>query len=156
MKPAIYVLTLAAAMLANPAFAQEQPTTVQRAVKAVPVLQAKMNDPDSFQLISVHTATEKGIKCDGKWCKHKEHFTFTNVCFIFRAHNAMGGYGSPNVAVLVSENEDDAMKGDSGKLLIIGTEEEAESGGLAGVGWHGACQSRKFDQDITGDVKASK
>jgi hypothetical protein len=113
-----------------------------------------MNDPDSFALIAVHTAINKGVKCDGKFCRHKETDYVTNVCFTFRAHNAYGGYGSPQTAVLITENEDFLLHKQSGQLLVIGTDAETASG-VSVPEWAKTCRSSKFDKDITAEVKAA-
>jgi hypothetical protein len=151
----IPLLTLA---ITSVAFAQADSTTViQRAAAAVPTLRSMMNDPDSFVLIAVHTAINKGVKCDGSFCKHKTPNYVTNLCFTFRSHNPMGGYGQPNVAVLITENEDHMLKGQSGQLLVIGTLEEAETNsGLSLPEWQKTCRSSKFDKDVTAEVKAAQ
>jgi hypothetical protein len=69
----------------------------------------------------------------------------------------MGGYGQPNVAVLITENEDHMLKGQSGQLLVIGTLEEAETNsGLSLPEWQKTCRSSKFDKDVTAEVKAAQ
>jgi hypothetical protein len=148
-------LVILALTLACSAFAQtDSATTIKRAADAVPVLRSRMTDPQSFTLEAVHTAITKDAKCHGKGCVHP--VSITNLCFEFRSHNAMGGYGQPNVAVLISENDGYLLHGDSGKLLVIGTTEEAETNsGFAVPEWSKACRSKKFDVDITAEVKAA-
>lgn len=134
----------------------DTPDLVQRAASAVPTLHDRMNDPDSFVLMAVHTATTKGKECLDKWCKHKEPISVSNVCYTFRSHNAMGGYGDPSVAILVADTDWDMLKKDSGKLLVIGTQEEADhNSGMIMPEWAKDCQSKKYDADITAQVKAA-
>ncbi len=139
MKHTLCLLTLAAAMLVSPAFAQTNPA-VQQAVSTVPLIRAQMNDPDSFVLLSVEQT---------KPTKRANAFIegAYNLCYVFRSRNAMGGYGSPQVALQLwsfkkAEN--------NGKLEFIGTTEDAKYG--AG---HGQCEAKNLATDLTAEVLAA-
>ena len=153
MKRTVLMLAL---VLASSAMAFAQDPVVQRAAARVPILKSRMTDPDSFVLEAVYTATTTGKACTDKWCKHKVPVTVTNVCFTFRSHNAMGGYGQPSVAILVADTDWNLLKDESGRLLVIGTTEEADNfSGWMAPEWEKGCQSKKFVADITADVKAA-
>ena len=104
------------------------------------ILAAQMNDPDSFVLLSVRQT--KPTKKTNAFMEGAY-----NICYAFRSHNAMGGYGDPQVALQLwsfkkAEN--------NGKLEFIGTTEDAKYG--AG---HGQCEAKNIATDITAEVKAA-
>ncbi len=139
MKHTLCLLALAAAMLVSPAIAQTD-SAIQQAIKTVPLIRAQMNDPDSFVLISVQQT--KPTKRTNGYLEGAY-----NLCYVFRSHNAMGGYGEPQVALQLwsfkkAEND--------GRLEFIGTTEDARYG--AG---HGQCEPKNLATDLTADVKAS-
>ncbi len=133
------LLILAAATLVSRASAQTNPA-VQQAVSSVPLIRAQMNDPDSFVLVSVQQTkpTKKANAfLEGAY----------NLCYVIRSHNAMGGYGDPQVVLQLwsfkkTEN--------NGRLEFIGTTEDARYG--AG---HGQCEAKNIAVDITAEVKAA-
>ena len=139
MKHTLCLLALAAAMLVSSAFAQTNPA-IQQAISTVPVIRGQMNDPDSFVLVSVwQTKPTKRTNAfvEGAY----------NVCYVFRSHNAMGGYGDPQVALQLWSFKK-AEK--NGELEFIGTAEDARGG--AG---HGQCEAKNLAVDITAEVKAA-
>jgi|SRR5580700_11897468 hypothetical protein len=97
------VITFAVFLLVSSACGQAADSPAQRAAAAVPQLKGKMKDPDSFVLERVYTASVPAIKCDSKWCRHKEHVNVEAVCFTYRSRNSYGGYGSSGGAVLPLE-----------------------------------------------------
>ena len=139
MKCTLCLLTLAAAMLVSPAVAQTNPA-VQQAVNTVPAIRAQMNDPDSFVLIGVQQTkpTKKANAfLEGAY----------NLCYVFRSHNAMGGYGDPQVILQLWSYK---KAENNGRLELLGTVEDARYG--AG---HGQCEPKNLAADLTADVKAA-
>ncbi len=70
--------------------------SVDRAVKGVPALRSAMLDPASFVLenVTLKAPNKQGI---------------IDVCFTFRSHNRMGGYGGSGTARLNSKNIVDSI-----------------------------------------------
>jgi len=139
---AAIAITLA---LAGSAFAQSQSIVIQQAVTTVPRIQAHMTDPDSFVLESVFTAKA------GKGMLHKSPDAYA-ICYTYRSHNAMGGYGQPNVAVQYFGLPDKGwLTFHNGAIDFLGTTEEVQH-----PGWIGnSCQVKNLEQDITAEVKAA-
>jgi hypothetical protein len=124
---AITVLALAACTFAKEV--KTRPVTaelVQRATAAVPALRSMMRDPDSFVLEQVLQNTVVNQKYPDR---------INAVCYVFRAHNAMGGYGDSATAELSW----------SGQLFIIG--------GYSGMDCLNPTANHGY-VDITAEVKA--
>jgi hypothetical protein len=139
MRTKALILIVAIMGLLGAVQAQTNPA-IQQAVNTVPAIQKQMNDPDSFVLISVFqtkpTKKTNGYVADAY-----------NLCYVFRSHNAMGGYGDPQVALQLwsfkkAEN--------NGRLEFIGTAEDAKYG--AG---HGQCEPKNLALDLTNEVKTA-
>jgi len=133
MKRTLYLLTLAAAML-TPAFAEEQPTIIKRAAAQVPVLRSRMNDPESFVLGRVFITRPD---------KHGD----VTVCYEFRSHNAMGGYGRGLRALLSAKDNLRIFEPDPENDFYFGYDKLPFKGG--------PCSAQYTDRDITAEVKAA-
>jgi hypothetical protein len=145
MKKTIAAIAIALALMGL-ASAQSQSIVIQQAVTTVPRIQAHMTDPDSFVLESVFTAKA------GKGMLHKSPDAYA-ICYTFRSHNAMGGYGQPNVAVQYFGLPDKGWLGvHNGAIDFLGTVEEVQQSGW--IGNH-SCQVKNLEQDITAEVKAA-
>ena len=105
MKKTIAAIAITLA-LAGSAFAKDKPKAsvisheevmalAQRAVSALPTLQASMKDPDSFVLEGVYL---RALKTGA--------FEF---CYAYRSHNSYGGYSGTNVARLNSHGDIDSF-----------------------------------------------
>jgi len=96
MKKMVVVIAVAI-MLTGLASAQTSTTDVQQASDAVHVIQSSMTDPDSFVLESAWTTQPVPHQ---KYAKSPMQEGATDLCFVYRSHNAMGGYGQPHLSVL--------------------------------------------------------
>jgi hypothetical protein len=137
MKHTLRLLAVTAAIVSASAFAQTNPA-VQQAVNAVPAIRAQMNDPDSFVLISVFQTKPRTKKTNGFVVGEYD------ICYVFRSHNAMGGYGSPRGAVQVWSYKK-AEK--DGEILFLET--------LSGSFFSGECEPKNVGVDLTTEVKAA-
>jgi hypothetical protein len=151
---AIIALATIACLMAGSAIAQVDPATIKRAADAVPQIQDRMRDPDSFKLEGVFITSTPVIVCETWTCRKKQRPLVTSTCFSFRAHNAYGGYGDGGFAVLRESG-------------VIGVLTESNGGLHTGHYDLGAkvsltkkgepvepCQSRYISADITAEVKA--
>jgi len=125
-----------ALMLTGLASAQTSTADIQTYVAAVKQIHSTMTDPDSFVLESVFLAATT------KYVTKKEPTAY-NVCYIYRSHNAMGGYGQSHVA------EQRFWGKHPGTIEMLGTVEEAQ------VGWVAECKNKNLTQDITAEVIAA-
>jgi hypothetical protein len=121
-------LVLLMLVLVGSALAQVDAATVERAANAVPTLHSMMKDPDSFVLERVLVAEPNK--------KHPEKPR--DLCFFFRAHNSMGGYGDTGRAWMNSKGKLSVFDPSGGEQLAAGI----------------ICNP-KHQTDITADVKTA-
>jgi len=142
-------------LLIGSALGQTTISPVQQAAAVVPQLKEKMRDPDSFVLEHVYTASIPTIKCDSKWCRHKEHVKVDALCFIYRSRNGYGGYALSGGAVLPLMLIDAPLSVWKDKNLhFYERDERGEFHSTIGDEVVKACQRKFATGEITDDVKS--
>jgi hypothetical protein len=137
MKKLFTTIAITLALVGSASAAKPEPSTVttegiQRAAKAVSTLRSMMLDPDSFVL-------EK-VQQDRFADKHPDRFPI--VCYQFRSHNAMGGYGGTGYAWMDGQ----------GKLRIF---DRSSDGEMIAAGIICDLKHPERNFDITAKVKAA-
>lgn len=147
---------VATLLLVGSALGQTASSSVQQAAAAVPQLKEKLRDPDSFVLEHVYTASIPTIKCDSKWCRHKEHVKVDALCFIYRSRNGYGGYAFSGGAVLSLTTIDAPLSDWKDKTLhFYEPDERGEFHSVMGDEVVKACQPKFASGEITDDVKSA-
>jgi hypothetical protein len=144
-----HVITIAVALLMlgsafakpkTPELAPVTPEGIQRAANNVSVLRSMMLDPDSFVLEKVQQ-DRFAPKSSGFVFGDKHPGAFPDVCYLFRSHNKMGGYGNTGVALLDGK----------GKLRIF---DNTSDGDMIAAGFICDLKHPERNSDITEQVKA--
>jgi hypothetical protein len=132
------LILVVAALLPFSALAQSAnyDNSIQHAADTVATLHDSMLDPASFVLDGAYVTKPVHRFAD------KEHKDKPTYCYVFRSHNAMGGYTEGRAY-------EDPL--DHGRLQVI---QQSADGAFMGydTGWAAPCKSKNIDRDITAQV----